>query len=225
MPEAHDTDEGFVLEGPRGPVRAVAIEDAVHLHLGVPFDTPPRGLGLLLRQVLGEAAAAHTDERGVYVYPDIARSGASTYEGVVADLGEGGMWVRLARAEEADEPVQAAAASNVDLLSAVQGLVGGNVVAQLQTALADPDGDPMAALAGLASKLLEDPALHQTVQSAAGTMIHGGHISDPRNLDPRGLLAQAKSIAERLSSEQPDLVASLARRIGVTEDAEDTEEE
>lgn len=220
FPDAPESDEGFTLQGPRGPVRAVPIEDGVHLHLAVPFDTPPRELGLLLRQLLGASADAHSDPRGVYVYPDIARSDATTYEGVVADLGEGGMWVRLARAEQAERAAQAAgdATSGPDLFSAVQGLMTGDVLAQVQAALADPSGDPMASLAGLASKLLEDPALRETVQSAASALVGSGQLPDPSRVAPSELLAQAQALAGQLGAERPDLVAGLTQQLGGAEE-------
>ncbi len=210
FPAASGADE-LTLEGPAGPVRAVSTGDALHLHLGVPFDTPPRQLGRMVRRVLGDLADEHSDDRGVYVYPDIARSDASTYEAIVDDLGEGGMWVPLA----ATEPTTSGGAN---LFDAIEGLMNGDMLAQLQSALGDSSGDPMASLAGLAGKLLEDPSLRETVQTAANALMSNGQLPDPSELRPDALLAQAQSLAGRLGVERPDLIERIARQVGGAEE-------
>ncbi|MEM9067928.1 MAG: hypothetical protein AAGE52_05455 [Myxococcota bacterium] len=209
-----DEVEELTFESPRGPVALEPLHDAVRIHLGVRFDSEPADVGIAVRHILGDAADLHSDERGVYVYPDIARSRETTYDAVLEDMGEGGMWVPLASAEDA----RLGADETMGLFDAVQGMMGGDLLGQVQAALSDPGGDAMQSLAGLASQLLENPELRQSVQSAAEKLMAGGQLPGEVAGDSEGLLAQASSIASQVAGDNPELLAQIAAKMGSGEE-------
>lgn len=77
------------------------LDDGVLVRTRASFASEPDELALALRRIAGDALDRHRDERGVLMIPDVARPAASTYEGVVEEVGEGGTWVSLEEDEEA----------------------------------------------------------------------------------------------------------------------------
>jgi hypothetical protein len=74
-------------------LRVVALEDAVLLHTRENFASEPDALSARVRDLLGSSLiAAHTDPRGIFFIPDVASPKARTYDGVLDEVGEGGVW-------------------------------------------------------------------------------------------------------------------------------------
>ncbi len=73
--------------------RVKALEDAVLFYTGASFATDPAELSRLVREQLGEETAGkHVDPRGIFFIPQVAAPAARTYEAVIAEVGEGGVW-------------------------------------------------------------------------------------------------------------------------------------
>lgn len=212
IPPASLTDLGEpTVEGAlhtyEGGVAIEPLDDGIRLHLGLRFDDEPERLGLRIRKLLGPIADQHNDERGAYIYPDVASSSESTYGGFVEDMGEGGMFVAIASADDAT----LGASDAMGIFDAVQGMMGGDLLGQMQQALADPSGDAMKSLAAMAGQLLQDDGIRQQVQTAAEKMLGDGGLE---GLAGGGdLLEQAKSLAGQVAEENPELMDQLAGKI------------
>ncbi|HKP64121.1 MAG TPA: hypothetical protein VJV78_45610 [Polyangiales bacterium] len=84
-----------LLRIPRLPAvggRVKALEDGFLLDTGESFATDPEELAGIVREQLGELASEHDDERGIFFLPDVAAPSARSYEAVIAEVGEGGVW-------------------------------------------------------------------------------------------------------------------------------------
>jgi len=74
-----------------------ALDDAHLLYLEIPFESEPDAIAEAIVSQVGEALAHHDDERGIFVLPDAADpDDAKTYEAVLAEVGEVGMWLHPA---------------------------------------------------------------------------------------------------------------------------------
>jgi len=191
------------------------LDDGIRLHLGLRFDDDPGRLGLRIRKLLGAVADHHDDERGAYIYPDVASSSESTYAGWLEDMGEGGMFVAIASADDA----RLRASDAMGIFDAVQGMMGGDLMGQMQQALADPSGDAMKSLAAMAGQLLQDDGLRQQVQSAAEKMLGEGGLQGLAGSED--ILEKAKSLAGQVADDNPDLIRELSGKL----DGPHTEEE
>lgn len=79
-----------------GPgVRIEALDDGALVHIGEDFAREPTELSLALHALLGDELAAHDDPRGILIIPDVAAPRARSYEQVVEEVGEGGVWAPL----------------------------------------------------------------------------------------------------------------------------------
>lgn len=183
------------------------LDDGFRLHLGLRFDDDPDRLGLRIRKLLGEIADQHDDARGAYVYPDVASSSEKTYAALVDDMGEGGMFVAIASADDA----KLGASDAMGIFDAVQGMMGGDLLGQMQQALADPNGDAMKSLAAMAGQLLQDDAIRAQVQTAAEKMMGEGGL--PSLAGSEDLMEQAKSLAGQMADQNPELMEQLAGKL------------
>ena len=77
------------------------LEDGVLVFTLSRFSTDVAQVALALWHSFGDALDAHRDPRGVFLFPDVAEPQATTYEGVIAEIGEGGIWVPVAGAAPA----------------------------------------------------------------------------------------------------------------------------
>ncbi|HJL03940.1 MAG TPA: hypothetical protein RMH85_04230 [Polyangiaceae bacterium LLY-WYZ-15_(1-7)] len=212
LQDAHGEGEAdgelLVFASPDGDDLAVEpLDDGLKVHLGLPFSAEPDELGMAIRLLLG----AHYDVDGApraYVYPDVAKPEATTVGGIATELGEGGMYVRVPSAEEVEAAKKLTADDAVDLFSAVQGMMGGDLIGQVQQAMADPEAG-MGGLADLAKQLLGNEDVLAAVKKTASKIdVEGGAAL------PGGLLEQAQSIAGKIAQENPDLVSDLAQKVG-----------
>lgn len=139
-------------------VRIVSLDDGVLALTPFGFDTEPDELALGLRKLLGDALDAHDDARGIYVFPSVARPRARTYEGVIDELGELGMWVP--RVSLDNVPTRVAEAPADSFKAQVQDLmarVGPDTIGRLEQAVASGDASAMAALQ---EQIMEAMAAH-----------------------------------------------------------------
>ncbi|HKU43411.1 MAG TPA: hypothetical protein VJR89_34855 [Polyangiales bacterium] len=73
--------------------QVTALDDGFLLDTGAPFATDPDELSELVHEQLGaELAAQHWDDRGVFFLPSVAAPSARSYEGVIAEVADGGVW-------------------------------------------------------------------------------------------------------------------------------------
>ncbi len=87
-------DSGLAIE---------VLEDAVLVDTGADFASEPAALTIHLYGALGpQLETDHEDPRGIFYLPHVAKPKARTYEGVIEEIGEGGMWGPLPTALEAD---------------------------------------------------------------------------------------------------------------------------
>lgn len=81
------------VEASSVPARIVPLDDAILLHTGQSFGEDPEELSSAVRELLGdELVDAHEDERGIFFIPSVAEPSARTYEGVIAEVADGGVW-------------------------------------------------------------------------------------------------------------------------------------
>jgi len=74
-------------------LQVTALEDAVLLHTGAGFACQPETLTRVVRGLVGDALdVEHKDSRGIFFIPDVASPSARTYEAVIEEIGEGGVW-------------------------------------------------------------------------------------------------------------------------------------
>lgn len=129
------------------------LADGVLVHGGVSFGGEPDEHAMWIRASLGDALAGHDDDRGVFVLPDVAEPRATTYEGVVEEIGEAGMWVQVGAPGAI--PARFAAAPEGSLEAAIaagMAAMGPDLLAEMQRAAMS--GDP-AAFARVQQRMME----------------------------------------------------------------------
>ncbi len=72
--------------------RVDVLSDGVILHTSLPFSEDPEDLSVSLVSALGERLLTHDDARGIFFIPSVAAPKAQSYEAVIAEVGEGGVW-------------------------------------------------------------------------------------------------------------------------------------
>lgn len=78
---------------PGSALRIDSLDDAILLHTGASFGSEPEALTESVRTLLGDALAArHKDPRGIFFLPDVARPRGRTYDAVLEEIGEAGVW-------------------------------------------------------------------------------------------------------------------------------------
>ncbi len=204
-----------IFQSPRGPIAVQAIDDGSLVSLGIGFGAEPDDIGMHLRVCLGTALG---DLSEAYVFPDVTTPRKTTVAGILEELGEGGMQVRVPTVDQAGAAMKLGGAETADLFGAMQGLLGGDLLANVQAALSDPDGgDAMESLAAMAKSLLQDDSIRAAVQDTAAKLQAGGALDgiDPGALmgGGGGLLEQAKSIAAKVAEKDPALMEELAANL------------
>lgn len=201
-----------------GLVRLEALEDGIKLHLGLELGEDPDRFGLAVRIALGDAVGAL--ER-VFVYPEVARPSASTYEALLAEVGDGGEWAPIASAKEAAAALEDDDEDEApDLFGALQAMMGNGLMAEVQSAMAGGGND----LASLAQQLMGNADLRAAIQGVGEQLMKSGALD---GLDPNGdIMAQAQRLAGQVAESNPELVDDLAKRAGAdVKPANDDEEE
>jgi hypothetical protein len=131
-------------------LKTKTLDDATLVYTGVAFGSEPEEMAEALRTVLGAALDAQNDPRGVFVMPDRAKPTGQSYQAVIDEVGELGIWV---------EHVDGGALQNIDMAALPAGLGGGafgalvselmqslgpDTLADMQRALLEGDHEAMA---------------------------------------------------------------------------------
>ena len=202
-----ETSDTTVFRAMGRSLEARALEDATTLHLALRFDTPESTLGSVLRRDLGDLIEAHGDPRGVFVYPSVAQVEATTYEGALEELGEGGMWVSVPAAKDAR-------VGPADAMGVFQGLAAGlgpDMFRQVEQMLGGAGGDDdddleAGGLAEFAQGLLANPEMRGMIEGLAGQLF-GGQGGQGGQADPGDLMGRAREMAAKAVENDPGLLA------------------
>jgi hypothetical protein len=111
------------------PVRVEPLADAVLLHTEASFGSAPDELVALVASSLGPQLGLHSDPRGMFFLPSVASPKARTYDALIAEIGEGGMWAAL--------PSDAADAFAMPEGLGALGAMLGNMMQQMPPSLLD----------------------------------------------------------------------------------------
>lgn len=72
------------------------LDDGFLLFLELPFESPPEALMEAIDDVVGDALFGHEEGRGIFLFPDtVEPEEATTYEEVLAQVGEEGVFLSL----------------------------------------------------------------------------------------------------------------------------------
>ncbi|HEX5655732.1 MAG TPA: hypothetical protein VFX59_00995 [Polyangiales bacterium] len=80
------------IEKPATSNRVQTLSDGVILHTQLDFSSDPEDLSMALANSVGEALFTHEDPRGIFFIPSVAAPKATSYDAVIAEVGEGGVW-------------------------------------------------------------------------------------------------------------------------------------
>ena len=93
------------------------LDDGFLLFLDVPYEDDPDAILDAIVEAVGDAIAEHDDERGVFVLPDAAEpEDASTYDEVIAQVGDAGMFIGPDEGDEDGMPI--------DMTKAAESVIG-----------------------------------------------------------------------------------------------------
>jgi hypothetical protein len=170
--EPHEPAEGTYRSLGGSTVRIVALGDATLVHTMGRFGAEPDELGLTLRWLLGGLVDRHADERGIFVFPDVAAPKASGYHALIEELGEVGFWTPRVAADHV--PERLAQAEPGSLEAAVRDMMAAlppGALADLGRAAAGIDPGTMARAAQQLQAALGggDPQLTAALGQSLGT--------------------------------------------------------
>jgi hypothetical protein len=229
-PQALRADNGETLS-------LVELDDATLVRGFAPFGAEPEELGARLTTLLGRGLAQHEDDRGIYVFPDVAKPQSRTYGGLIEEVGEVGFWVDLPTAASSQTSSNGALPAN--LQAQLGDLIGGvdpDALAELQRAVAGGDAAQLERLSaqlqgalGADAELPQplDHSLQEALDQARGLL--GTPGADPAATDDRpstgaamplggdltALADAARQQLQALSDEERDQVAAMARQFGL----------
>jgi len=170
-------------------LRIERLDDAVLLYTDVDFSNEPETLAqIVLSQAGDPLRAEHRDPRGIFFVPDVVSPKARTYDGVIEEIGDGGVWGEL---PQPGLPLGAAAGAAGGLGALLGGVLEQMPASVWESIGAAAQGQPgafeaassqlRAAMAGsneltdLASKLAgglggmaNDPAMQAQLRAATG---------------------------------------------------------
>ena len=218
------------------PILIVAAGDATLVHTMVRFGSEPDELGLALRMMLGELIDRHTDERGIFVFPDVAEPRAQSYQALIDEVGEAGFWVPRVGADHLPKRLAQAAPGSFeaavrDIMTALPpGALGelsraaaamdpatmAKAAEQLQSALGGREGELMAALEqslGAAKQLFENTGVGQREGRTPNSGALPFDVPDEQQAPE--LWRAAREQAEAMLQQSPERLAELARKLGL----------
>jgi hypothetical protein len=227
-------------------LRVDRLDDAVLVYTNVDFANEPETLSQIVWKQVGDVLRAeHRDPRGIFFVPDVAPPKARTYDGVIEEIGEGGVWGTL---PQEGSPLGAAAAAGglgallggmleqmpasvwESLGEAAQGRPGALEAAssQLRAAMAGSSelSDLANQLAGGLGGLASDPAIEAQLKAASGAgMPDLASLSQAlggSGVDLEKLMSQMQSAF----ASDPARAAELAERFfGKPSDADDDDDD
>lgn len=138
--------KGRDLPLPSGSVLRT-LDDGVLVFTHQRFGGDLEELGATLRHLLGDALDQHDDPRGVFVVPDVAAPEASSYDGVIEEIGEAGEWAPLVSVDHAPASLAGAPdGSFANMVGQMMGALGGDTISDLMQAVTTGDPDALAAM-------------------------------------------------------------------------------
>ncbi len=199
-------------------LHAKALSDGALVHTGIAFGGEPEMLAFGLRSSIGDALDPHDDPRGVFIMPDVAEPKSKDYEGVIAEIGEAGEWIRKAEAGEVPATLTGADAGSFDaMMGAAMQAIGPNL-ADIQKALASGDYSALANMQkAMADALGGEDKLNALAAQMLGaaTEVAGARGSSPSGaggIDPAELMAAAKELGGALTPEQLAELEKLTKK-------------
>jgi hypothetical protein len=226
-------------------LRINPLEDALLLRLDEDFSREPAALSRIVRALVGEALdRQHRDPRGILFIPDVAMPKARSYDAVIEEVGEGGVWGPLPK----DLPL--AAAESLDGLGALLGNMLGQLPnSVLESAQAAAQGEPGAfqavssqlqnlmgnsssqlhGIAGQLAQALEKTAPPSAAEEASGVaginaLLQSAGL-DPASSNIQQLLANVQSALQRDPTELARLAEQLFEGRGGGAQHEDDDED
>jgi hypothetical protein len=152
---------------PAAHARVTALDDGLLLRTGEPFARAPEELSVVVRALIGaQLDTDHRDPRGIFFIPDVAAPQAKTYEQVVAEVGEGGVWGPLVDTPELPD----GAAGFQALLGNLLGQLPGSLLATANAAAAGQPGAFEAMGAQLSNMLQSSPQLSGLAAQLSGML-------------------------------------------------------
>lgn len=119
------------------------LDDGFLLFLDVPYEDDPDAILDAIVDAVGQALEGHDDERGIFVLPDAAEpEDASTYEEVIAAVGDAGMFLAPDDDDEEGLPVDVTAAAEAVIGQMFESLGAGSMQ-DLARALESGDQDAL----------------------------------------------------------------------------------
>jgi hypothetical protein len=203
--------------------RVDRLEDAALLHTGAEFGDEPLALSLAVRALVGDAIDEHADPRGIFFIPDVVKPLARSYDAVIEEIGEGGVWGPLHAPELAGLTFGSGAAGLEALLGGMLQQMPSQVLAAASAAVQD-NPEALHAAASHLNEMLGKPEGHlpgASDLSGIANLLDGAGI-DFSSPSLRDLAAKLQAELER----DPSQLADLAERLfaeGAGDEGEDDE--
>lgn len=194
-------------------LQVTPLDDAVLLHTHASFANEPEDLSETVFELVGPGyRAAHDDLRGIFFVPDVAMPKARTYDGVIEEIGEGGVWGPLPG--ESGQPGELAS-------SAALGALLGGILQQMPQSVLDSVGDAARGKPGA----FEDAAsqMHAAMGGNAGLQQLSSMLQNS-GVDLQKLVGQVESALASDPTRTADLVERLFEGANADDDGEAEEE-
>jgi hypothetical protein len=211
-----------------GPVRAEALEDCVLLHTTLDFADDPEDVSGAVRSLIGEPLASqHEDARGLFVIPSVALPRARSYEAVIEEVAEGGVWAPW-DAEDAVEVMPLGAAGGGDLsalLGSMLGQMPDGMLAQAAASLREDPGALQQAAAQLPGLLQNPDALNELFQQGGSQMPELASMLRTMGVDLSGTdISQLTQGLQAELSRDPSRLLAMAESLFAKPDEEDDDD-
>lgn len=193
-----------------GSLRVTRLDDAVLLHTQASFANEPEALSEAVLELVGPGyRAAHDDRRGIFFVPDVAMPRARTYDGVIEEIGEGGVWGPLP-----DESMQP---GEIGSAAALGALLGG-ILEQMPQSVLDSMGDAARGKPGAFEAAASQ--LHAAMGNNPGLAQLSSALQSS-GLDLQALVGQVESALATDPARTAELAERFFAGVDTSEDAED----
>lgn len=192
-------------------LHARKLKDATLVHTGVGFGGDLDMLAYGVRTSVGDALDAHDDPRGVFVIPDVAEPAADTYDGVIAEIGEAGEWVRKMAAGEVPEgAIDAPEGSFEALMGQAMQALAGTDLADIQRAIASGD---YAAMAKMQERMAAALGGEEAMNELASQLMGSANVEAALAGRPMEPLAGFPELPIDLSKMDPKQLAEMQKQL------------
>jgi hypothetical protein len=187
------------------------LKDATLVHTGVGFGGDLEMLAYGVRTSVGDALDVHDDPRGIFVLPDVAEPKADSYDGVIAEIGEAGEWVRKIAAGEVPATLEGAPAGSFEAMmgQAMKALAGTNL-ADIQRAIATGD---YAAMAQLQERMAQALGGEEAMNQLASQLMGSANVEAAIAGRPMEPLAGFPELPIDLSKMNPEELAAMQKQL------------